>query len=135
MTSTDFNCNVNAPQAVIASFILRCLFFLKKIKRNIHEFYETDPTEASSRLEDRRLVEHCTYKSVDITTGSLAFICATEHMNLKKSHLYFVYSAGEGSKVVKRHYPYHLVHSLPQNTRQQFMGPSGTNQSTTGTPV
>lgn len=59
VTSTDFNCNVNAPQAVIASFILRCLCFLKKIKRNIHEFYETDPTEASSRLEDRRLVEQC----------------------------------------------------------------------------
>lgn len=51
------------------------------------------------------------------------------HTKLKKSHLYTVYSAAEGSRVVKKHHPCHLpVHSLPQNTREQFIGPSCTNQ-------
>lgn len=37
---------------------------------------------------------------------------------------------------MRRHHPCHPPgHSLPQNTREQFIGPSSTNQRTTGTPV
>lgn len=82
MTSTDFNSNVDAPQADIAYFLLRFLCLFKKFERNIHEFDESDPAEADFKTGDWQNTA-----SVDIRTGSLAFrtaICIVFTVQLKE---------------------------------------------------
>lgn len=101
------------PHKLIASFVLRIACFLKKSKRNINM---TATKLTSPRHETARTLQLCI--NVDIKRGCLpSIICTRKHTNLKKSHLYCVYSAGEGSEVVKRYHPCHLlIGSLPLPT-------------------